>query len=96
VDHYAALEASEKHLDPSPLVKWAEEGFAVCQVMVPGKVEDGGEFPLERAMEVLRGCEGCDVGEGAREGFGVVCMCFVPFPPSPLPWICCWSTRRML
>ena len=68
VDHYALLEASEKHLDPPPLVKWAEEGFAVCQVMVPGKVGDGGEFPLEKAMEALRGCAGCD-----RAKFGVIC-----------------------
>jgi carboxymethylenebutenolidase len=32
LDHYAAIEASEKHLDPPPLQKWAEEGFAVVQV----------------------------------------------------------------
>jgi hypothetical protein len=77
VDHYALLEASEKHLDPPPVVKWAEEGFAVCQVMVPGKVDDGGEFPLDRAIEALRGCEGCDAGAG----FGVICM-FAGFLPS--------------
>ncbi|KAF2682617.1 hypothetical protein K458DRAFT_306646 [Lentithecium fluviatile CBS 122367] len=73
VDHYAALSASEKSLDPPPLVKWAEEGFAVVQVMVPGKVgdgegADGGEFPLERAVEVLRECEGCDFKEGGGVG----------------------------
>ncbi|KAJ4350767.1 hypothetical protein N0V95_004444 [Ascochyta clinopodiicola] len=40
LDHYALIEASEQHLDPPPLQKWAEEGFTVAQVLVPGKVED--------------------------------------------------------
>ncbi|KAF3040610.1 hypothetical protein E8E11_001869 [Didymella keratinophila] len=64
LDHYAQIEESEKHLDPPPLQKWAEEGFAVVQLLVPGKVADGGEFPLEKALEVLKGCEGCDYGKG--------------------------------
>lgn len=69
LDHYALIEESEKHLDPPPLQKWAEEGFAVVQLLVPGKVEDGGEFPLDKALEALKGCEGCDFGKGV----GVVC-----------------------
>lgn len=69
LDHYALIEVSEKNLDPPPLQKWAEEGFAVAQVLVPGKVEDGGEFPLDKALEVLKGCEGCVFGKGV----GVVC-----------------------
>lgn len=69
LDHYASVEQSENNLDPPPLVKWAEEGFAVAQVMVPGKVDEGGEFPLERAIEVLRACKECD----AKEGFGLIC-----------------------
>lgn len=73
LDHYALIEPSEKHLDPPPLQKWAEEGFAVAQVLVPGKVEDGGEFPLGRALEVLKGCEGCVFGKGV----GVVCEFFL-------------------
>lgn len=32
LDHYARVKKSEKHLDPPPLTKWAEEGFAVVQV----------------------------------------------------------------
>ena len=32
LDHYALVEKSERHLDPPPLKKWAEEGFAVVQV----------------------------------------------------------------
>jgi carboxymethylenebutenolidase len=69
LDHYALIEPSEKHLDPPPLQKWAEEGFAVVQLLVPGKVEDGGEFPLQKALDVLRECEGCVFGKGV----GVVC-----------------------
>lgn len=64
LDHYALIAKSEKHLDPPPLQKWAEEGFCVVQVLVPGKVEDGGEFPLQRALDVLKGCEGCEFGNG--------------------------------
>jgi carboxymethylenebutenolidase len=69
LDSYASTEKSEKHLDPPPLQKWAEEGFAVAQVRVPGKVDDGGEFPLDKALEALRGCEGCDF----EEGVGLIC-----------------------
>ena len=72
LDHYALIEKSEKHLDPPPLQKWAEEGFAVAQVLVPGKVDDGGEFPLEKALEALKGCEGCDF----EEGVGLICRVF--------------------
>ncbi|KAF1975642.1 NTF2-like protein [Bimuria novae-zelandiae CBS 107.79] len=64
VDHYARLEVSEKSLDPPPLQKWAEEGFAVVQLKVPGKREDGGEFPLDRAIEALKRCEQCIWGNG--------------------------------
>ena len=75
-DHYALLEKSEKSLDPPPLVKWAEEGYAVVQVLVPAKVEeDGDEFPLKKAVEVLKGCEGCVFGEGV----GLICAFFFFF-----------------
>lgn len=66
------LEKSEKHLDPPPLQKWAEEGFAVVQLMLPGKVEDGGEFPLQRVLEILKGCDGCEY----EKGVGLICECF--------------------
>ncbi|KAF2846812.1 hypothetical protein T440DRAFT_492386 [Plenodomus tracheiphilus IPT5] len=65
LDHYAQVEGNEsKHLDPEPLKKWAEEGFAVVQLLVPGKVEDGGEFPLQRALDLLKACEGCEFEKG--------------------------------
>lgn len=76
LDHYAQIESSEKHLDPPPLQKWAEEGFAVVQLLVPGKTEDGGELPLDKALEVLKGCEACIFGEGV----GVICeFCSILF-----------------
>jgi hypothetical protein len=71
LDHYALIEKSEKHLDPPPLQKWAEEGFAVIQLLVPGKVEDGGEFPLQKVLELLRGCKGCEF----ERGVGMICKC---------------------
>ncbi|KAF2707616.1 hypothetical protein K504DRAFT_410084 [Pleomassaria siparia CBS 279.74] len=65
VNHYAATQNSETCVDPAPLQKWAEEGFAVAQVKVPGRVGEGGEFPLQRALEGLRGLEGFDGGNVA-------------------------------
>ncbi|KAI4676691.1 uncharacterized protein J4E84_009526 [Alternaria hordeiaustralica] len=62
LNHYAAREAKEGCLDPPPLKKWAEEGFAVVQLLVPGKVD--GEFPLQKALDVLRDCEQCEFGNG--------------------------------
>ncbi|CAO2656990.1 Nn.00g057930.m01.CDS01 [Neocucurbitaria sp. VM-36] len=64
LDHYALIQKSEKHLEPPPLQKWAEEGFCVAQLLVPGKVEDGGEFPLQKALDVLKSCDGCDFSNG--------------------------------
>lgn len=32
LDHYASIEGSEKHIDPAPFKKWAEEGYAVAMV----------------------------------------------------------------
>ncbi|CAA9957474.1 hypothetical protein P3342_001292 [Pyrenophora teres f. teres] len=64
VDYQSLVENQEGLLDPPPLQKWAEEGFAVVQVLVPGKVEDGGEFPLQRALDALKNCEGCEFDKG--------------------------------
>ncbi|KAL6704771.1 hypothetical protein ACN47E_007692 [Coniothyrium glycines] len=66
LDNYALVEGKgeEVEVDPQPLKKWAEEGFAVVQMIVPGKVDDGGEFPLKRALEVLEGCKECEFEKG--------------------------------
>jgi carboxymethylenebutenolidase len=70
LNHVALIDKSEKHLDPPPLQKWAEEGFAVVQLIVPGKVEeDGGEFPLKKALETLKGCDACEY----EKGVGLIC-----------------------
>ena len=36
---------------------------------MPGKVEDGGEFPLQKALDVLKSCDGCD----SSNGVGLIC-----------------------
>lgn len=64
LDAYASVGKSEKCLDPPPLQKWAEEGFAVVMLLVPGRPDDGGEFPLEKALETLKGCEACEFDKG--------------------------------
>lgn len=74
LDHYAPLETSEKTVDPPPLIKWAEEGYCVAQILVPGKPEDGGEFPLKRAVDELTKLDEC-----TGEVIGVVRM-FLSFP----------------
>ncbi|EUC28647.1 hypothetical protein COCCADRAFT_40871 [Bipolaris zeicola 26-R-13] len=62
LDHYAEIGPSEKYLDPPPLQKWAEEGFAVVQVC--NEAEDGGEFPLQKALDALKNCDGCEFDKG--------------------------------
>lgn len=69
LNYAAEIGKSEKHLDPPPLQKWAEEGFAVVQLIVPGKVDDGGEFPVKKALELLKDCEGCEF----EKGVGLIC-----------------------
>jgi hypothetical protein len=81
LDHYALIEKSEEHLDLPPLQKWAEEGFAVVQLLVPGKLEDGGEFPLQKASNVLKECERCEF----EKGVGLICKSnfVLPVPAEP-------------
>ncbi|KAF2118568.1 hypothetical protein BDV96DRAFT_488100 [Lophiotrema nucula] len=65
LDHYAQKKVNLDRLDPPPTVKWAEEGFCVVEVSLPGKLEeDGEEFPLKRALEVLRECKDCEKDKG--------------------------------
>jgi carboxymethylenebutenolidase len=75
LNHTALIDKSENHLDPPPLQKWAEEGFAVVQLIVPGKVEDGGEFPLKRALDLLKECDACEY----EKGVGLVCKSRLPY-----------------
>ena len=41
--------------------------LTVSQLLVPGKVD--GEFPLQKALDVLRDCEQCEFGNGV----GLIC-----------------------
>tara|TARA_R110002003_G_scaffold126_33_gene11735 strand:- start:2018 stop:2461 length:444 start_codon:yes stop_codon:yes gene_type:complete len=92
LDHYALIEKSEEHLDPPPLQKWAEEGFAVVQLLVPGKVEDGGEFPLQKALNVLKECERCEF----EKGVGLICKSnFVVPAPALRPNQDNWNQIKM-
>jgi carboxymethylenebutenolidase len=47
------LSASDKTLDPPPLQKWAEESFAVAQVVVSESTTDL-EGHIDKALENLR------------------------------------------
>ena len=69
LDAYASVGKSEKGLEPPPLQKWAEEGFAVVMLLVPGKPDDDGEFPLQKALETLKECEACEF----EKGVGLIC-----------------------
>ena len=48
LDHYAAREAKDGCLDPPPLQKWAEEGFAVVQVWFETDCDGSGHAPGHR------------------------------------------------
>lgn len=55
------LTGHSKTLDPPPLQKWAEEGYAVAQILV----SDGLDFKaaLEDVRQALAKLEECDSGE---------------------------------
>ena len=68
---------STKTLDPPPLQKWAEEGYAVAQVLFPASAP-AAELASQiaqaaEALKRLEGWQGGGKGEGEGEGFGVVC-----------------------
>ena len=76
-------EGGSKCIDgiPPPLLKWAEEGFAVVEIRHDAS-DIGGSGEVEReavaqAMKALEACEGCDV----EEGVGMICesllVCFM-------------------
>ncbi|KAK8162698.1 hypothetical protein IWX90DRAFT_471889 [Phyllosticta citrichinensis] len=66
VDGKLPLTPSDKTLDPPPLVKWAEEGFCVAQVLIDGDEDE--KTLLQTAMMLLRGMDECtSLGEGGSE-----------------------------
>ncbi|KAG8743212.1 hypothetical protein FRC10_000283 [Ceratobasidium sp. 414] len=71
------------HLDPPPIQKWAEEGFYVLGIIVPGGTQDEtakknwDEIIITRGVDCLRGKAEL---EGERVGLIGVCV-----PQDPLP-----------
>lgn len=61
------LNGHSKTLDPPPLQKWAEEGYAVAQITLA----EGGELKarLDEALEALKELKECD----ADEKMGLIC-----------------------
>jgi carboxymethylenebutenolidase len=41
----------------------------VVELLVPGKVEDGGEFPLQKALGLLKECDACEY----EKGVAIIC-----------------------
>lgn len=69
LDQYAHRGKSDKTLDPPPLQKWAEEGYAVAEIRIPGKPT---EFPLAQAIEALKKLPECE----SENGFGLICKIY--------------------
>ena len=72
VDEALSLERHDKTLDPPPLLKWAEEGYAVAQILAPSTPGSLGEN-LGVALAELKKLESCQprdklslIGEWAR------------------------------
>lgn len=63
------LNGSEKTLDPPPLQKWAEEGFAVAQITVTEGEGDSFQSNLETAFDGLTDLKECD----SVEKIGLIC-----------------------
>ena len=69
-DHEARIENGV----PSGIMKWAEEGYAVVELL-PEVWESSGREPLIEAIDALRACEMCE-----RKGFiGLICTARPPY-----------------
>ena len=63
------LNGSNKTLDPPPLQKWAEEGFAVAQITLNDGAGDQFSTHLQEATNALSARKECD----SVEKIGVIC-----------------------
>ncbi|KAL8334992.1 hypothetical protein RB598_009280 [Gaeumannomyces tritici] len=83
VDAGLPLGRSDKTLDPPPLLKWAEEGYAVAQVTLRegGGAADGFHADLRAAFGALAALDECEKGEDGRARCGVVAYVPLPAPP---------------
>lgn len=59
---------------PSPLVKWAEEGYAVIEIQATALNNAGEEHIIKLAIETLRDCDKCE----PKDKFGLVGQCSHP------------------
>lgn len=87
VDATLPLGHSDKTLDPPPLLKWAEEGYAVAQITLradDAASPDAFHADLRTALDALAALGECEKnGEGGRGRYGVIT--YVPLPSPPLP-----------
>ncbi|WYZ40082.1 hypothetical protein EsH8_IV_000423 [Colletotrichum jinshuiense] len=65
-------------LDPPPIQKWAEEGYAVAQIVVAPGSNDLANH-VASAIESLRGLESCD----NKDQFGIIAHLASPSPQVP-------------
>jgi carboxymethylenebutenolidase len=66
------LSSSEKTLDPPPLQKWAEEGFAVAQITLSEGEGDKFQTHLQEATNALAKLKECD----SAEKIGLICRSY--------------------
>lgn len=63
------LNGAQNTLDPAPLQKWAEEGYAVVQVGVPVADDHGSlQGALQKGIEALVNLKECEV----KDKFGLI------------------------
>lgn len=67
---YEESKSRNETLDPDPRQKWAEEGYAVVQVVITGDGDGDGELAtaLKRGLDALVALEECDV----KDKFGLI------------------------
>ena len=63
------LSGSDKTLDPPPLQKWAEEGFAVAQITLGEAQGDKFHIHLQEATNALSKLKECD----SVDSMGLIC-----------------------
>lgn len=71
---------------PSPLIKWAEEGYAVVEIR-PEALKSGRGDPIRSAIEALYGCDVCE----PKDKIGLTGECrLLSYLPAPGT---CWVTE---
>jgi carboxymethylenebutenolidase len=66
------LDGSDKTLDPPPLQKWAEEGYAVVQIVLAEGEGDKFGSNFEQAVDTLSKLKECD----SVEKIGLICRLY--------------------